>query len=398
MTRHLADWIVPVATPPIRGGYVDTADDRICGVGRAEDAPARCAADECVEWPRHILCPALVNAHTHLELAALRGQIEPAASLPAWVRAVLARGSDAPDALRAMRATILEMHASGTGLVGDVSNTLASVDPLAESALDGVVFHELLGFDVRDGRPTVDAARRRLEARRLRAGLRLSLAAHAPYSVSPSLLRALVAARADGLPQSVHLAESREEIELLQTGRGPWRDLLEARGRWDENWRPCGSGPLAYLSGLGWLKPGTLAVHGVHLTEAELGVLAGTGATLVTCPRSNRWTGAGKPPIAAFYGSSAPVAIGTDSLASVPDLNLFAEMAELRRLAPAVPAAAIVRSATQTGAEALGFGDRGTIAAGMRARLIAVRCEDQPDDVEEYLLHGVDPDQVTWLA
>ena len=64
------------------------------------------------------------------------------------------------------------------------------------------------------------------------------------------------------------------------------------------------------------------------------------GATLATCPRSNRWTGAGVPPVARFYESGVRVAVGTDSLASVEDLNVFAELAEMRRLAPSVPAAA----------------------------------------------------------
>ena len=78
-----------------------------------------------------------------------------------------------------------------------------------------------------------------------------------------------------------------------------------------------------------------MAVHGVQATPADLARLAARGTTLVTCPRSNAHTGAGTPPIEAFYASGVRVAVGTDSLASTPDLNLFAELATLRRLAPA---------------------------------------------------------------
>jgi 5-methylthioadenosine/S-adenosylhomocysteine deaminase len=139
-------------------------------------------------------------------------------------------------------------------------------------------------------------------------------------------------------------------------------------------------------------------VHGVHLTRAELDRLALSGATLVTCPRSNAWTGAGTPPIAEFFASGVRVAVGTDSLASVPDLNLFAELAALRRLGPGVPAAAILRSATVSGAEALAAGDRfGSIRPGRQAALIAVDLPGPVDDVEEYLLSGIEPAQVTWL-
>ncbi len=87
------------------------------------------------------------------------------------------------------------------------------------------------------------------------------------------------------------------------------------------------------------------------------------------------------------------MAFGTDSLASVADLNLFAELAEARRLAPRVPARRLLESATLIGARALGFGDEfGSIEAGKRAALIAVRIPAGVDDVEEYLVGGIEPD------
>ena len=81
-----------------------------------------------------------------------------------------------------------------------------------------------------------------------------------------------------------------------------------------------------------------VAVHGVQFTDDDLSRLAAAGATVVACPRSNKWTGAGDPPIERFYASGVRVAVGTDSLASVANLNLFEELATLRRLAPTVPA------------------------------------------------------------
>jgi cytosine/adenosine deaminase-related metal-dependent hydrolase len=82
--------------------------------------------------------------------------------------------------------------------------------------------------------------------------------------------------------------------------------------------------------------------------------------------------------------------VGTDSLASVPDLNLFGELAELRRLAPDVPAARLLESATLEGARALGFeSDLGTLEAGKRASLIAVSVPRDTRDVAEYLVNGI---------
>jgi 5-methylthioadenosine/S-adenosylhomocysteine deaminase len=153
-----------------------------------------------------------------------------------------------------------------------------------------------------------------------------------------------------------------------------------------------------YLERLGLLNERLVAVHGTQLADAELGRLASSGATLVTCPRSNRWTGAGVPPLERFFASGVRVAIGTDSLASVEDLNLFKELAYIRHLAPHVPAKRLLESATVAGATALGFENEfGTIEPGKRAALIAVDVPSGVEDVEEYLVSGVEPDRIRWL-
>ena len=96
--------------------------------------------------------------------------------------------------------------------------------------------------------------------------------------------------------------------------------------------------------------------------------------------------------------SGIRLAVGTDSLASAPNLSLFAELARLRKLAPDVPAASLLASATIEGARALRWDDAfGTIEPGTRADLIAVTLPEAVYDVEEYLLGGIEPSQITWL-
>ena len=160
---------------------------------------------------------------------------------------------------------------------------------------------------------------------------------------------------------------------------------------------PPGLSPVQYVDQTGFLRSRTLAVHLVQATPADLAMLAGRQTTLVTCPRSNAHTGAGHPPIDDFYKSGVRVAIGTDSLASTPDLNLFAELAEMRSLAPSLPARMLLDSATRQGARALAFDDYGTIAPGQRARLIAVDIPPGINDVEEYLVSGIQSEQVRWI-
>jgi aminodeoxyfutalosine deaminase len=212
--------------------------------------------------------------------------------------------------------------------------------------------------------------------------------------VSPGLLHA-IGALGRG-PMAIHLGESAEEVRFLEGGTGPFRALLERLGAWDPAWQVPGCGPVEYLARAGLLNPRLVAVHGVQLSDDELARLAAAGATLVTCPRSNFWTGAGAPPLQRFYDSGVRVAVGTDSLASVDDLNVFSELAALRALAPDVPAGRLLESATLAGARALGFeADLGSIAPGKRADLIAVPVPRGIVDVEEYLVSGAVT--VQWL-
>jgi len=99
-----------------------------------------------------------------------------------------------------------------------------------------------------------------------------------------------------------------------------------------------------------------------------------------------------------FYDAGVTVAIGTDSLASNDDLNMFSELAALRRLAPEVRASSLLWSATRGGARALGFdAEAGTIEPGRGTGLIAVDLPPEVVDVEEYLVSGVPADRVHWV-
>jgi cytosine/adenosine deaminase-related metal-dependent hydrolase len=411
MIQYHAAWVLPIASPPIREGWVAVEHGRIVAVGRrrgareAFDASSSRRVSHEIDLRSAAILPGLVNAHTHLELSWLRGRVSKASSPVWWVRDLLARRAELKDAghptiIHAIFEAVDEARAAGTALVGDISNTLASVGPLAASQLGALVFKELIRFNPVDPVQLVQAAREELETLRATGNVRVSLAAHAPYSVGPLLFRALKAAldHEPFAPSTVHLGESREELDFLKHGTGPWRDLLDEVGTWDQAWKPPGCGPVEYLDRAGFLDARTVVAHGVHLTGAELKRLAALGATLVTCPRSNLYTGAGKPPVRAFYESGVRVAVGTDSLASAPDLNVFSELAELRRLAASVPATALLESATLNGARALGFeADYGTIEPGKKGDLIAVDIPTGNVDVEEYLLTGIRPNEVQWL-
>jgi cytosine/adenosine deaminase-related metal-dependent hydrolase len=401
LIRYHAAWILPISDAPIRDGWLATDRGRIVAVGQRP--PADGVRD--VDLGAVAILPGLVNAHTHLELSYLRDEVPPASQFVNWVRGVVAARRQRPDTrspeiLDAIGRALTEAVQSGTAIVGDIGNTLVTVEPLMRSALAAVVFYELIRFSTNDPRGVVDEACAALAALAPSGRVRTSLAAHAPYSVAPLVLRAIREAidREPFAPCSIHVAESVEEVEFIRTGGGPWRTLLEEVGSWDPRWVPPGGTPVQFLDDSGFLNARVLAVHGVQMTDDDLGRLAARGATLVTCPRSNGHTGAGAPPIEDFYKSGVRIAVGTDSLASAPDLNVFAELATMRALAPSVPARSLLDSATRQGARALGFdAEYGTIEAGKSARLVAVEVPADTEDVEEYLVSGIQPRQISWI-
>jgi cytosine/adenosine deaminase-related metal-dependent hydrolase len=413
MTHFRADWIVPVANPPIRGGFVTVEAGRIVDVGPhpagllREPRPStdREPRPAGIDLERVAILPALVNAHTHLELSYLHRRIPPSPRFGDWVRTVMSMRKAYPDPsdphiVEAARQGIERARASGTGLFGDVSNTLVTVPLLQSAGLPARVFHELTGFTEQDPRGRVADARSRANAAAMPL-VRVSVAPHAPYSVSAELFKAIredLDAH-DGAVSSVHLGESPEEEELLRQGSGDIRRVLEELGRWPAGWQAPGVSPVEYLSDLGFLDARVLVVHGVQFDGDALARLSAFGATLVSCPRSNVHVGVGSPPLEAIYAMDVDVAFGTDSLASVETLSLFDELAEARRIAPRVPARRLIESATLIGAQALGFGDDyGSIEAGKRAALIGVRVPTGIDDVEEFLVSGVAADAVSWVS
>ena len=265
------------------------------------------------------------------------------------------------------------------------------------------MFNEVIRFNARrrrDGRGRCDPPDSRADADAIASGLRL--AAHAPYSVAPAVFRAIRVPSTATVcsPCSVHLSESRAEVEFIKAGERPVAGVARRGGRLGSVVDGAGRAVRSSI----WIVTAfstahVIAVHGVQMSSADLARLASRGTTLVTCPRSNAHTGAGAPPIEAFYASGVRVAVGTDSLASTPDLNMFAELAAMRALAPSVPASALLDSATRQGARALGF-ERGLRRhRAWQARAAARRRASGRDATmwKRYLVSGIQPAQVRWI-
>lgn len=390
-----ARWVLPIERAPIENGWISLEEGVIHAVGQG--TPPGAATD----LGDSALLPGLINAHTHLELSWMAGLNPPAPSMDTWIRRLMAlrRKASPSEAEQARLAAdaLREARAQGTMAFGDISNTLATAALFADTGTPAVLFHELLGFAPHDHQARAHAGGERV-VRETRSPARPGLAPHAPYSTSPELFQAIAReADARALPSSVHLGESPEEVEFLMSGTGGIADALKELGVWRDTWTVPRLDPVAYLDRLGVLKPGLLVVHATQLTPDALAIAAARGCVIVSCPRSNRWVGAGDPPLDDFYASGATVAFGTDSLASVESLDMFAELAAARAVS-SVPDATLLESATRGGAIALGLGaSHGRLAPGLRGPLLAVRVPAGVTDVEEYLVSGM-PQERQWAG
>ncbi len=300
-----------------------------------------------------MLMPGLVNAHTHVELSGMRGQITPQGDFMDWLlRLVEIRPNQDPDeASKATSEAAKEMAALGIALVGDITNTGLARQALYNAGLHAVSLFEALGA-ANCPPPAPEALWRGgvLEAQ--------GVAAHSPYSV-PGWRIAELKKLADGNIFCMHMAESTAEMEYI-AGSGPQGlrldDFLKVRGVQREKLGISAERPLQHLINLGGLDHNTLLIHCVQLNQNEIAQVAAAKASVCACPRSNLGLTGSLADVQAMHDAGINLCLGTDSLSSCPDLNLWRELAEISRRFPGLPPEAVLTMATSGGAEALGLG------------------------------------------
>jgi cytosine/adenosine deaminase-related metal-dependent hydrolase len=224
------------------------------------------------------------------------------------------------------------------------------------------------------------------------SGVQFGLSPHAPYSVHPELLAAIVAmSAAEKIPLAMHLAESQAELELLRHGSGPLRMFLEEIGAWTPGVIPPGARPMDYLQRLAAAQR-ALVIHGNYLEDDEIAFLGRHAATMaaVYCPRSHDWFAHAPYPIEKMLAAGVTLALGTDGRGSSPDLSLWAEMQFVAEHYPAVGLDRILQMGTLSGAKALGREEAlGTLEPGKQASFTFIRLPDhEAVDPHELLLQG----------
>lgn len=381
--RLRAKWVAPIDRPPIEGGVVTIAGGRILAVGPAE------TGESVRDLGDVVLLPALVNAHTHLEFSSFDEPWGvPGQPFHVWLQQIIARRRELfSDATldraelnrQAVERGLAESQAAGVAALGEIA--VSDWNPAAFLSANRpesvTVFYELLGLASDRVDPLMAEARAHLQrVQSLQtppgAELRPGLSPHAPYTVNPRLLQEACSLSAETkTPLAMHLAESWEELELLQSHSGGLVETLKSFERWYPGELPRGLQPLDYLETLATAHR-ALVIHGNFLVPEEWRfVAARPHMSIVYCPRTQSRFDHGRYPLAGMLQAGARVALGTDSRSSNPDLALWSDMRHVCEQHPEVAPLDVLRLGTLNGAEALGVdSDWGSLTPGKRAVLL----------------------------
>lgn len=393
MKGFTASWLITgnPETPPLHDGAVVMDDDgTVIAVGPAAKLRARYAG---ISWQEHggILLPGLVNAHTHLELSHLQGQLPEGQGFVPWLDTLLRLRNEAkPDAINAAMENALEqLEASATVALGEVTNTLAAVPLLKTKSLKTRVFHEIYGLRKETAEVMFSAALEDYHAQKpWPTHLTHTLAPHSLYGVEAAAVQRITKhAAANASLTSFHFAEHKAEREYLETPQGALREFFQTRGTPVEDMFCPSQSALQYALALGAIHSHTLLVHLTDLSNEEIAQLSTLRAPIVLCPRSNAYIESRLPDVPTLLRHGFKPALGTDSLASNHDLDVLQEAAFLKQHYPSIPSALVIAMATDWGAQALGFDNLGSLEPGKKPGLwLLPLTGPSPDDPASHVL------------
>ena len=318
------------------------------------------SADEVISLDHHLVCPGLINTHTHLPMVLFRG-LGDHLTLQDWLHKVifpLEKKLINPEFIRiGTELAVLELIKNGTTTVCDMYfHTPVMAEVLDSYGLRGVLSVDMLS-SFSDWKQDLNILCDKYENHKR---ITPAIACHAPYTCSPEILKLSAQEfKNRNLPISIHVAETKWEVDFIK--------------------KQYGKSPVFHLQECGVIGPSCVFVHGVHLSEKELDLMAETGTPLSYNPESNMKLGSGVAPILKALEKGISVGLGTDGAASNNNLNLFTEMdvgAKLQKLKnpdKTIKPIDIFSMVTTMAADVLGQGHQiGKIQKGFCADIIGL--------------------------
>jgi len=329
-TLYSARWVLPVSSKAIADGAIAIEGTVIVGVGSYAELTHRYPEAERKSFGEAAILPGFINAHSHLELTAMRGFLDRVeGDFFSWLsRLTVAR-------LERMTADDLRVSATwgacealkaGVTYVADASDSAGeSMNALRDTGLRGTVYQESFGPDPKLAKEKFAKLSEKIAKLRSRQTslVGVGVSPHAPYTVSaPQLEMISDFALAEQLPLMMHAAESVAERMLLAEGRGSFAQGFASRGI---EWSVPAVSSIKYLARHGVLRTRPLLAHCINVDAGDLDIIAETQTSIAHCPKSNAKLGHGRAPFAEFVRRNLPVGLGSDSVASNNTCDLLEE-------------------------------------------------------------------------
>lgn len=379
---YRAPYVLPMVGDIIEDGAIRVENGQICEIGKFHEL--KNSKSQIRDCHPLVLMPGLINCHTHLEEGALRCQLDKPQNFASWYTrsAKYFNQFDTIKRLNAIRLGCRECLYYGTTTVADTASTGASFLILREETIRSRVFIHFKGMV-----PWEAQAHFEQEVEKRFHFLddvyplnQIGLSPQAPYSTSMELYRlAFKMAKQQNMLFHTHLAESSEELEMFSSHSGPLYEYSQRLHPMDLH--SYTEGPVAYMVKNNLLPSKSLVIHGNYLSSAEIEVLARRKISLVHCARSHDFFGHKAFPFETTLNRELNVCLGSESLASVENLNLFDDIHLIKRKHPQLQSKTILEFATINGAKALGLEKQlGALLPGYKADVIGVRIMHQPGE------------------
>lgn len=368
---YSADFIFPITSPPVKNGTL-VADEQ--GVIVEVLSEGAFNPEKFEEGIRHeifsgVICPGFINAHCHLELSHMKGRIEKGKTLPGFIADVLSKREAGADVIaKAIADAEDEMMAEGITGVGDICNTADTVHQKSMKRLRYQNFIEL--FDILPVNAEKEFEKGLALYETFKKTGSTSLTPHAPYTVSPQLLKRIYEhAYTHDSKLSLHNQETASENEMFLSRSGALFEKLSSFGELYKNWQPTGfsslSSTLAHLPKCNKV----LLVHNTYSTQEDIN-WAHLYSPLIYwcfCPNANLYIENRLPDFKVFLDNNCKVLIGTDSYASNTMLSVLEELKTISGHAPEIPLQTLLEWATMNGAEFFGWTrELGSLERGKR--------------------------------
>ncbi len=385
-----AEYVLPISSAPIEQGAVVVENDKILAVGKLSAIKTQFPEAEVDDFGEAAILPGFVNAHSHLEITAMRGFLDSVEhDFAAWLlklnktRAEILTDSDVKTAAIF---GALEGVRAGVTCFGDIGRFgVAGFEALKQNNLRGILFQET---DFSPDNKTADADFEKLKEKFLQLKetetdlVKVGLSPHSPYTVSRRLFEKIAEyAIENDIKISTHAAESAEESLLVEKGEGFFIGVYKKFG---VEWEVPQCSSIEFLDKIGVLKAKPLLAHCVKVSDTDIELIKTSNSGIAHCPKSNAKFGHGIAPLEKFLDAQINTGFGSDSVASNNTCDILEEarfaVLSARNLTDKkrfIEPAEALRTATLGGAKSLGLDTEiGTLEAGKQADIIAISLEN----------------------